>query len=180
MLALIHAVLLAATESDEGGLGFIGLLFLLTGPGFYAYVFIRYRNADKRHRHETETKSTKLNLVATDEKIRTLTGLSNSRMSGANNTAVTGAGGFPTSMGELKGLAGQLNPLMQKIQQQATKAASTSTVPDSDASGAGAAAPTALPPSGPPPAAPPSGAPTTPPPSSPPPPGPPPGSGQAF
>lgn len=188
MLATIHTVLLlAADDSDDGGLGFLGLLLLLAGPGFYLYVFLRYRNVDKRHRHETETKATKLNLRSTDEKIRSLTGLTNATMSGANNTAVTGAGGLPTSMGQLKGLTGQLGSLISKAQQSSgTTPTGTVASPPTDQTAAPAGPPPSDPPTAPPPTAPPSSPPPTappppaPPPSSPPPGGTPPPSGSSF
>lgn len=195
MLALLHGGLsLLAASDSEGGFGAIGLVFLLSGFVFYAYVFFRYRNVAKRHHHETETAATKLNVQTVDEKIRTLTGLSNAKMSGANNTAVQGAGGMPFSMNQLKGLTSQFGSVMGQIQQQA---ASQGTVPSASEPGT-APHPTTPPPPGPastspPPAAP--GAAPTPRPASPPPPvappasqppppaappGPPPGSGQSF
>lgn len=166
VLALVHTGLVLLAESDsDSDFGAIGLLFLLSGFVFYGYVFLRYRNADKRHHYESETEATKLNLTRTDDKIKSMTGLTNAKMSGANNTAVDGAGGFPMSLNQLKGLTGQLNPLMQKIQQQATKASAASANPDSGGT-----------PTQPPPAAPSAAPPPPNPPSSPPPPG----SGQSF
>ncbi|HET8930956.1 MAG TPA: hypothetical protein VFN21_09890, partial [Acidimicrobiales bacterium] len=106
-------------------------------------------------------------------KVRTLTGLSNANMSGANNTAVQGAGGMPFSMDQLKGLTSQFGSVMGQIQKQA---AAQGTVPPATGSGADPH-PTTPPPPGP------ASAPTSPPPASPPPPaappGPPPG-GQSF
>lgn len=147
--------LLAASSSSESSGGAFGLIFLLSGFGFYAYVYFRYRNVSQRHHYETETEATKLNVQTVDEKVRTLTGLSNSSMQGANNTAVQGAGGLPLSMNQLKGLTGQLGSMMGQIQSKTATPGTT--------------------------APPPSGASPTPPPPPSAPPGPPPqGPGQAF
>lgn len=151
MQALAHLVLplLAASDSDSS-FGAIGLIFLLSGFVFYGYVYFRYRNVAKRHHYETETEATKLNVQTVDEKIRTLTGLSNANMQGANNTAVQGAGGMPFSMDQLKGLTGSLGSVMGQIQKQAaTQGTTPSTAPPtSPPPGAPGAAPT--PPSAPP------------------------------
>ncbi len=190
MLALLHIgpSLLAASDSD-GGFGAIGLIFLLSGFAFYGYVYFRYRNVAKRHHYETETEATKLNVQTVDEKIRTLTGLSNSKMQGANNTAVQGAGGMPFSMNQLKGLTGSFGSVMGQIQKQAAvqgtppspSGTGTAPHPTTPPPTGPASAPTSPPPpapgaASPPPAAPPASPP--PPPAAPP--GPPPGGGRSF
>lgn len=187
------AALLAA-QNDDNNLGVLGLVFLLSGFVFYGVVFLRYRNVNKRHRHEVETSSTRVNLQQEDVLIRSMTGLRNAKMSGANNTAVSGAGGLPTSLGELKGSIGNLGSLMgqvsKTVQSQATKAQAAqqqsahqtgddqrpAAAPTSPPPAAPGAAPTPPPASPPPPAAPPASQP--PPPAAPP--GPPPDSGQSF
>lgn len=132
--------LLAASDSDSS-FGAIGLIFLLSGFVFYGYVYFRYRNVSKRHHYETETEATKLNVQTVDEKVRSLTGLSNAKMQGANNTAVQGAGGLPFSMDQLKGLGSQFGSVMGQIQKPSTPPTSSQ--------------PTAPPPTAPPPTAPP-------------------------
>src|SRR5690625_4840308 len=77
--------------SDDGDAGNLALLLFLSGFVFYGYVFLRYRNADKRHRHEKETEAQLHNVLARDEFIRTRTGLSNSKMSDANHRSVRGS-----------------------------------------------------------------------------------------
>lgn len=154
MIGFAHLGLSLLAETDsESGFGAIGLVFLLSGFGFYAYVYLRYRNVSKRHRHETETEATQSNLVTVDEKIRTLTGLSNSTMSGANNTAVQGAGGLPLSMNQLKGLTGRFGSVLGQVQNRAAgpSASEHPTPPPS----APAPPPSAPPPPAPPPPAPP-------------------------
>lgn len=89
LMALSDGAILAA--SDDGDSSNFALLFLLSGFVFYGYVFLRYRNAGKRHKHEQETQAHLHDIQAVDRFIRTRTGLSNSTMSGANNNEVRGS-----------------------------------------------------------------------------------------
>lgn len=79
-----------ASGSDDGDFP-LGLLLLLAGPIFYAFVFFRYRNADKRHSHESETDAKMLNVQVADERAGSITGAKSSRMQGSNNRTVRGA-----------------------------------------------------------------------------------------
>lgn len=91
VLATTASHVIAATDtSDDNGVNF-ALVFLLSGFIFYGYVFFRYRNADKRHHHESETEANLHNVRQEDRHVKTLTGLSNSQMSGANNHDVRGS-----------------------------------------------------------------------------------------
>ncbi len=63
-------------------------LFLLSGFIYFFVMFTRYRNSNARHKYESETKTQMSNLRKQDEYVRRLSGLSNSRMNGANNTNV--------------------------------------------------------------------------------------------
>lgn len=65
-------------------------LFLIAGIIYYAVMYSRYRNQGARHYHEKETEKNMTNLKQYDELIKHETGLTNSRMEGANNTRVTG------------------------------------------------------------------------------------------
>lgn len=65
-------------------------LFLLTGAGYFAFMYARYRNSGARHKYETETKTNVENLRKVDRFVKHRTGLSNSRMSGANNKSISG------------------------------------------------------------------------------------------
>ena len=65
-------------------------LFLASGLIYYGIIYARYRNTGVRHRHEQETKTKMSNLNKSDQYIRTKTRLTNSKMSGANNTKVNG------------------------------------------------------------------------------------------
>lgn len=90
-------LLIVASSSDDGsGLPF---LLLLAGPAFYVLMYLRYRNVDKRHHHESETKATMHDVRATDEYHRSLKGVSHSRMKGANNNRNGGLGGLARNLG---------------------------------------------------------------------------------
>lgn len=67
-------------------------LFLLLGFIFFFYYYVKYRNFTERHHHETETPTEMFNLVKSDNLIKRETGLSNSRIEGANNKKVSGQG----------------------------------------------------------------------------------------
>lgn len=99
-------LVIAASDSDDGS-GF-GFLFLLAGPVFYGLMFLRYRNSDKRHRHESETKASMHDVRASDQLSGSLKGVKHRRMKGANNTAVRGAGGVGGALGGLTGLGDSL------------------------------------------------------------------------
>ena len=82
-------------------LGLLGMLFtdfdynwifLLSGFIYFFIIFGKYRNNDARHKHELETKKSISNLRKVDKLVGRRTGLSNSRISGANNTSVSGQG----------------------------------------------------------------------------------------
>lgn len=65
-------------------------LFLLSGIIYFFVMYLRYRNSNARHHHETETKKRMFNLRKIDNFIKHEKGLSNSRMIGANNTKISG------------------------------------------------------------------------------------------
>ena len=87
--ALATVQILAA--EGEGDAGTLGLLLLLAGPAFYAFIYFRYRNSHKRHHHEKETEASTHEMRATDRFVQHRKGLSNSSMKGANHTKVHGA-----------------------------------------------------------------------------------------
>lgn len=72
-------------------------LLYLTGFGFFAYVYAKYRNQDARHSHETETKSQLTNLQQKDDFVEHRTGLRDALMKGANNKLVGKKAGFQVS-----------------------------------------------------------------------------------
>lgn len=69
-------------------------LLYLTGFGFFAYIYAKYRNQDARHSHETETKSQLTNLQQKDDFVEHRTGLRDALMKGANNKLVSKKAGF--------------------------------------------------------------------------------------
>ena len=64
-------------------------IFLLAGFIYFFINYTRYRNANARHHHETETKKKLFNLRKVDTLVKHEKGLSNSSMIGANNTRVS-------------------------------------------------------------------------------------------
>lgn len=102
-------------ETSENDWSFIGLVFFLSGFVFYGAMFLRYRNADKRFRHETLTRSETENLRVRDDLVRSQKGLTNSRMRGANNRQVSGS---LNTMSKLANLGGDN---VQQIMDQVNK-----------------------------------------------------------
>ncbi|MPV49260.1 MULTISPECIES: growth/differentiation factor [unclassified Pseudactinotalea] len=80
-----------ASGSSDGGGGSIGWVFFLAGFLYYGMMYLRYRNSDKRHRHELETEATLDNVQVADDYAGSLKGVSHSRMRGANYKQVEGA-----------------------------------------------------------------------------------------
>lgn len=65
-------------------------IFLLSGLIYFFVVYLQYRNSNARHHYETETKTEMFNLRKIDKLIKKQTGLTNSKIQGANNTKVSG------------------------------------------------------------------------------------------
>lgn len=80
-----------AENGDSDASAAAPLVLLLSGFIFYALMYSRYRNADKRHSHESETTATMANLVATDTFIKKRRGMTNAKMHGSNHTRIEGA-----------------------------------------------------------------------------------------
>ncbi|MEG3615481.1 hypothetical protein [Isoptericola haloaureus] len=104
-LTLDTAAVLASTGSD-GDAGALGLVFFLSGFVFFALIFARYRNADKRYRHEKQTRTVRKNVQVRDDFVRSRTGLRNRTMDGANHDSVSGS---------LNPTAGSVQGLMREI-----------------------------------------------------------------
>ena len=88
--ALVEALgvfLMFLTADDFEG----SWIFLSIGIIYFIIMYSRYRNAGARHTYETETEREVTNLRQVDKYIKRRNGLSNSTMSGANNTNVNGA-----------------------------------------------------------------------------------------
>ncbi len=84
------AVQAAASDGSDGGPGKLALVLLLAGFVFYGAMFLRYRNVDKRHHHESATAAKTNSMQGYDTHVESLRGLRNSRMQGANSTSVRG------------------------------------------------------------------------------------------
>ena len=76
-------------------------LFWLAGFVYFFIIYLRYRNTNARHHHETETKTNMTNVNQIDKLIKRETGLTNSRINGANNTNVSGQSISETMMNTL-------------------------------------------------------------------------------
>lgn len=88
VLAVTGQVLAGGSSDDDGSIGWV---FFLAGFVYYGFMYMRYRNSDKRHRHELETEATLANVQAADEYAGSLKGVSHAKMRGANNRHVEGA-----------------------------------------------------------------------------------------
>lgn len=87
LLQTILTIIFLETDDVDPRTILFGLL--LSGFIFYGVVYLRHRNTDKRHHHEEETKFRVKNIRKRDRYIRTMTGLSNSKMHGANHNQVS-------------------------------------------------------------------------------------------
>lgn len=77
-------------------------IFLLAGIIYFFINYMRYRNSNARHHHETETKKKLFNLRKVDNLVKHEKGLSNSKMTDANNTKVSGKNISETVMDAFK------------------------------------------------------------------------------
>jgi hypothetical protein len=87
---LVLAPVIAASD-DSSSVVAIPLLLCLSGFIYFAIMYARYRNADKRHSHESETNSDVSDVKGYDQLIEHRTRLSSSSMSGANDSQIEGA-----------------------------------------------------------------------------------------
>jgi DNA-directed RNA polymerase subunit RPC12/RpoP len=65
-------------------------IFLLAGIIYFFVIYLKYRNTNARHHHETETKKNMFNIRKVDNFIKQEKGLSNAKITGANNKKVSG------------------------------------------------------------------------------------------
>jgi hypothetical protein len=89
--SLIDFVSIVAFFSDDELPASIVLVLLLGGPAFYIFTYMRYRNVDKRHIHETETPAQMSNLQQYDNFIEHRTRQRSRAIGGANDSSVTGS-----------------------------------------------------------------------------------------
>ena len=81
--------LLASGGDSDVSMG--AAVFLLSGPAYFIFMFLRYRNTDKRHSHESETLSEVHDLRVSDQKTGQVRGVRNRTIKGANHKAVRGS-----------------------------------------------------------------------------------------
>jgi len=67
-------------------------LFLFAGFVYFFIMYQRYRNSNARHRHEIETKKNMQNVIKNDKYIKRRTGLTSSKINGANNMNISAKG----------------------------------------------------------------------------------------
>ena len=89
-LTIAAGQVLASSGSSGEGEAF-KLIFLLSGPAYFFFMYTRYRNQNKRHHHESETQAETANMTGDDQKVNRVTGVSSPQISGANQDQVSGA-----------------------------------------------------------------------------------------
>ena len=77
-------------DTDDNNPWWLGLAGLTPGFIFYWIKMSKYRNMDKRHKHESDTKSTVNNLKKSDVLHEHRKGLSKSRIEGQNDSDIRG------------------------------------------------------------------------------------------
>jgi len=88
-ILLINPIAYILADSDE--IAAVPLLLALSGFIFYAMIYSRYRNADKRHVHERETRTEVANLQCSDVFIQRRKGLRSASIKNSNHIRVEGA-----------------------------------------------------------------------------------------
>ena len=91
LLGIIAAIFVTSLKSSSDSNNNWGWIFLLAGLVYYFIMYGKYRNAGARHTYEKETKRNITNLRKVDNLIKRRKRLRNSRMEGANNTAIKGS-----------------------------------------------------------------------------------------
>jgi hypothetical protein len=107
LAAHISAAFVFALDSDEVAL--VPLVLCLSGFVFYTWVYLRYRNTDKRHHHEKETATAIENIQRYDQFVEHRKRLSKSSMKDSNDTFVEGLlsdGSVPAVMKDVGKLVG--------------------------------------------------------------------------
>jgi len=103
-LDLVYTGQLLASGGDSDSIGNVGLLFFLSGFLFYGFMFLRYRNVDKRHQHAKETEVEIDNVQARDDFVGKRNRQRNRRMDGANERQIEGAQNTGLVAGVLRAL----------------------------------------------------------------------------
>jgi len=106
--ALAGGGAIAASRSDGYIAAFMPLVLLLSGFIFFGMKYLKYRNTDKRHSHESETKAQIANLEQYDQLVEHRKRLNDPRMAGSNESAIEGSlldggGGMAQAFGKYLG-----------------------------------------------------------------------------
>ena len=91
IILAFNTLIFIIADSSSSDAAALPLLLALSGFIFYAIMYSRYRNADKRHIHEKETATVVANLACSDSFIQKRKGLRNATIAKANHTRVEGA-----------------------------------------------------------------------------------------
>ncbi len=84
------AVRVLADSSDDDSKGW-SVIFLLAGFVFYGAIYLKYRNTDKRHHHESETNTVTVNIDGGEAFVEHRKRLKDARMEDANDQEIRGA-----------------------------------------------------------------------------------------
>ena len=94
-------------DEDSSGAAAAPLALCLAGFIYFAIIYLRYRNSDKRHHHEAETPATIQNLQQYDQFVKHRKRQRNRSMKGRNDQQIEGAlndgGGVLKQLSDLKG-----------------------------------------------------------------------------
>lgn len=90
ILALIAALFLSIFVLDDSDESNYVWALLVAGFLYYTMIFLRYRNTDAKHHHESETKREVSNLVVADEFVTSKNHVQNATIVGSNNMRVDG------------------------------------------------------------------------------------------
>lgn len=78
-------MVLASGSSSNGDAVYLLLLGPIAGIGFYTFIFLRYRNTDKRYEYEHRTSSEIGGPRGNDTKVNSIHGTSKKRIDGDNS-----------------------------------------------------------------------------------------------
>jgi hypothetical protein len=90
LIQLIFTTPVFASDG-EGDAASLLLLILLAGPIFFFAQYTRYRNYDKRHYHEKDTRSEITNIKKSDDLSEKRTRTSDRKLPGCNASVVEGS-----------------------------------------------------------------------------------------
>jgi hypothetical protein len=81
----------ASSSSDGDSIALVPLLLCLSGFIYYIWIFLKYRNTDKRHHHENETVANIEAMQQVDQLVEHRKDLRKPTMVGSNSDTVEGS-----------------------------------------------------------------------------------------